>query len=142
MSDFSDYMKARAEKENDKFFGEGNRKRVSNKYYTYKHVIDNDNIIINTKNVKAIKDSWTLIVDNNKAVYLRDFQVREAHNWNELGDDFYIVKLNRKYFKTYTFKSGFEGFSFEKENTFDDLMAVAIEQDRENMPVANGSMKF
>lgn len=138
MSSFSDYMKAMVQRENDRFFGEGNRKKVSNKYYTYKHSIDNDNIIINTRNVITIGNSYVLIVGSNKAVYLKDWQVIEAHNWSELGDDFHIVKLNRNYFKTYTFKSDFTDFSFEKEETFDDLMVVAHKQDEENMPVANG----
>lgn len=140
MSSFSDYMKSRAKKEDDFFFGEGNKTKESNKYFTYKHVIDDDNIIINTNNIKIIKDNYVLIVDNNKAVYLKDWQVRCAHNWYDMGSNFYIVKVNRKYFKPYTFKFNFTDFSFEKENTFDDLMAVAIEQDKENMQVANGFM--
>ena len=55
MSSFGDYMKAKTEKEDDFFFGAGNREKNSNKYFTFKHVLDNDNIIINTNNVIKIK---------------------------------------------------------------------------------------
>ncbi len=140
MASFGDYMKSRAKKEDDFFFGEGNKVKSSNKYFTYKHVIDDDNIIINTNNIKVIKNNFVLIVDNNKAVYLKEWQVRCAHNWGDICNDFYVVKLNRKYFKSYTFKFEFTDFSFEKEDTFDDLMKVAKAQDNENMPVANGFM--
>lgn len=138
MSNYGEFMKSMAKKDNDFFFGENNKVNISNKYFTFKHVIDNDTIIINTNNVKTVKDNYVLVVDNNKAVYLRDWQVREAHNYNE-GLDFYLVKLNRKYFKPYTFKFEFSDFCFENgENSFDDLLEVAKEQDKENMKVANG----
>lgn len=140
MSSFGDYMKERAKKDDDFFFGAGNKKHTSNKYFTYKHVLDENTIIINTKNIKQVKDSFVLIVDNNKAVYLKGWQIRAAHNWSELGDDLYIVKLSRNYFKTYTFNSRFENFCFDKEETFDDLVEVAKEQDNANMAVANGFM--
>ena len=50
----------------------------------------------------------------------------------------YAVKLNRKYWKVYTFKSDFEDIFIEKEATFDDLVEVAKEQNNKNMPIALG----
>ena len=140
MSSFGDYMKARAKKEDDFFFGEDNKIKQSNKYYTYKHFIDNDNIIINTNNIKVIKNSCVLIIGKNEAIYLKDWQVRTAHNYSDICSNFYIVKLNRKFFKPYTFKSNFDDFCFEKTENFDDLIEIAKEQDNKNMEVANGFM--
>jgi len=137
MASYSEYMKSRKEKDLAFFFGE--TKKMTNKYFSFKRVVDDDNIIIITNNIKTIKGSFVMMVDNNKVIYLKDWQVRPIHNY---GADInaYAVKLNRKYWKVYTFKSDFEDMAFEKEETFDDLMAVAIEQDEENMPVALGHM--
>ena len=142
MSSFGDYMKARAEKEDDFFFGAGNREKNSNKYFTFKHVLDNDNIIINTNNVKKIKDSFVLIVGNKEAVYLKDWQVRGVHNYSDICSNFYLVKLNRKYFKPYSFRNGFNNFCFDNTESFDDLMECAREQDEAGMKVAKGFMGY
>ena len=142
MSSFGDYMKARAEKEDDFFFGAGNREKNSNKYFTFKHVLDNDNIIINTNNVKKIKDSLVLIVGNREAVYLKDWQVRGVHNYSDICSNFYLVKLNRKYFKPYSFRNEFNDFCFDNTESFDDLMECAREQDEAGMKVAKGFMGY
>lgn len=99
---------------------------------SFRHFIDEDNIIIVTSNVKYIRsrEAFILIVDHNKAVYLKDWNVKELKNWY-LGVDTYAIKLNRKYFKTYTFKSDFEDMVFEKEDTFDSLIDLAKEQDND-----------
>ena len=104
MSDFAKFIKEKACRENDRFFGEGNHKKISNKYYTFKHVLDNDTILINTNNIRVVKDSLILVVGDDKAVYLKDWNVRKAHNY-DWGIDFWIVKLSRAFFKLYTFKS-------------------------------------
>lgn len=140
MANFKDYMKEKSKKEDDFFFGAGNKKQISNKYFTFKRVLDDDNIIIVTNNIDTIKNSFVLIVGNNKAVFLKAWQVREAHSW-ESKQNFYIVKLSRKYFKTYTFSSEFSDFYFDKDDTFDDLLKTAKEQDSMNMSVANGFLK-
>ena len=111
---------------------------VSGKYIKFNHVIDDDNIIINTNNVKTIKENFVLIVDKNKAVYLKDWQVRPVHNY-DLSLNMYCVKLNRRYFKPYTFRFDFEGFDFEKEVTFDELKEIAATQDE--LKLAQGWMK-
>lgn len=141
MSDFATFIKEKARRENERFFGEGNRKKLSNKYYTFKHVLDNDTIIINTNNVRIVKDSLILVVGDDKAVYLKDWNVRKAHNY-DWGIDFWIVKLSRAFFKVYTFKSRIDNdlmFDVDLQD-FDYLLEVAKEQDKENMKVANGFM--
>lgn len=142
-SNYGEYMKARAKKDSDFFFGEGNKEMVSNKYFTYKHVLDNDTIIINTNNVKVIKENYVLIVGDNEAVYLKDWQIKKAHNYSDICTDLYLVKLNRKYFKPYKFNFKFDGFCFdEKVDTFDDLLETAKAQDARNMSVAFGFMNY
>ena len=129
---YSEFIKNQSNKDKDFYFGKDNWKKVTNKYYEFKRVLSDDEIIIVTNNIKTIKNSLVLLVDNNKAVYLKDWQVRKCSNYNE-GIDAYIVKLNRKYFKPYTFSFDFDDYSFEKENTFDYLLQVAKEQQDENL---------
>ena len=117
------------------FFGE--HRKVSNKYFEFKRIIDKDNFIIVTKNVKIIKGNPVLLTDNNKGVYLKDFQIREISNYYE-GINTYAVKLNRKYFKEYTFKNDFEDFSFSKRETFDSLKKAAKEQEKVNLSFKEG----
>ena len=85
--------------------------------------------------MKYIKGNPVLIIANNKAVYLKDWLVKPVHNYfNDIYA--YAVKINRQYFKPYTFKSDFEDMCIETEYTFDDLLNVAKEQDAENMKIA------
>lgn len=138
MNKFSKYIKSLKENDLKFFFGEDLR-QVSNKYVKFTRVIDEDNILLVTNNVKILKDNYVLLVDNNKGVYLKDWQVRECHNY-DLGLNFYVVKLNRNYFKPYTFSFNFENMFFEKEETFDCLLEIATTQASEDMAVALGSL--
>ena len=123
-------MKSMTKKEMG-FYFKGGYDYVSNKYFTFKHVIDDDNIIIiMTRNVKNIKGNAVLIVDNNKGVYLKPWQVNFL--CSAYVEDAYAVKLNRNFFKPYQFNFTFDDMSFEKEDTFDELLAVAKEQDEAN----------
>ncbi|MEE0290530.1 MAG: hypothetical protein U0J62_09920 [Lachnospiraceae bacterium] len=133
MSKYSEYIKSRKEKDLEFFFGEVTKK--SNKYFEYNSIIDEDNIIIITNNIKTIKGNMVMIVDNNKAVYLKDWQVRRVHNFYN-GVSAFAVKLNRKYFKPYTFRFDFEDMAFKQEETFDSLKECAAEQD---YPIALGA---
>lgn len=54
MSSYSDYLKERKSKDLKCFFGE-DIKMISNKYFKFTHVIDNDSIILITNNIKIIK---------------------------------------------------------------------------------------
>lgn len=142
MTKSSEYFKRCAENADNRFFGEGNKVKKTNKYFTYKHYIDNDTVIINTNNVKEIKGNPVLVVGKNEAVYLKDWNVRPAHNYGEICDDFYIVKLQRQYFRPYTFKTPFEDFCFDADEDFDKMVEIARAQDAQNMQVANGFMGF
>jgi hypothetical protein len=144
MSKYSEFLKKRAESDRNWYFGENNYKAVSNKFFTYKAVLNDDEIIIRTNDVKIFKNNYVLIVGSNDVVYLKDFQVREVHTWCKVSkDNFYLVKLNRKYFKPYHFTNAicnYEG----KENvdTFDDLLQVAKEQDDYPLQVGKGWMQI
>lgn len=137
MSNYGTYVKTRFESKKNFFFGEGNYKEESNKYLTFNHYVNDDEIVICTNNitwyVKNGAQQYLLIVGNNKAVYLKDWQL-EASNLRN-GLDTYLVKLNRKYFKTYTFKKDFENFYFENDQDFDYLVELAKEQDQMGMAV-------
>ena len=131
MSNYSKYLKSRKEK-SLKWFLEQEPQRESNKYIKFNHVLDDDNIIICTNDItfynskNSYEPSYMLMVDNNKAVFLKNWQVRICKC--RYTEEFYAVKLNRKYFKVYTFKNEFENMIFEKEQTFDDLKELAILQ--------------
>lgn len=140
MSSYSNYMKSKKEKSMNFYFGEGNWKD-GNKYFTYNPIINDDEVIIRTKNIKVWKVNpdytvtYILMVDNNKAIYLKEWQVMPVAKWYEdLGETlrFNLVKLNRKYSKVYTFQKDFENMCFDKEyQGFDDLVALAKEQAQE-----------
>lgn len=90
MSKLGDYIKQQKEKDIQKFFGE--IKHTSNKYFTFNRIINDDEIIIVTSNIKIIKGTPVLVVGNNKAVYLKDWLIREVRNYNlDIYD--YAVKL-------------------------------------------------
>lgn len=137
------FFQDRAKKDLDFFFGDGNWEKVTNKYYRIKHAINDNEIILNTNNVKMIKDNPVLITGNNQAVYLKNWQIREAHSWDDDGaDNFYLVKLNRQFFKPYTFRNDFYGYSFSQPDTFDELLKTAKEQDERNRKIALGHMNI
>lgn len=126
-------IKAMKEKQLVKFFG--NVRHISNKYFRFTHRIDEDNIIINTNNVRFVKGSPVLAVGNNDGVYLKEWNVKTAHN-RDSGMNFYVIKLSRQYFKTYTFGRAFKDVDIPQTLSFDDLLRIAEEQDMEDMPVA------
>lgn len=119
------------------FFGEGNWKKVSNKYYTFKRIIDDETITLVTNNIEIVKGSCALIVGRNKAVFLKDWQIVPIRNWN-LQQNTYVVKLNKNFFKIYEFKNDFENFYIEKDNNFEDLCEIAKEQEKLNTSFAFG----
>ncbi len=128
MSKFSKYLKAREGKEVKFFFGEDTK--LYGNHVDFKHYKDKDNIIIITNNVKYFfnKDCYVLVVDNDKIVYLKSWQLKPVKNW-DLKVNTWAVKLNRNYFKPFKLSFVFEDYCFEKEDTFDDLVNVAKSQD-------------
>lgn len=108
----SEMYKKRKSKDIEFFFGDTQWR--SNKYFRFDHVKDDGNIILITNNIKAIKGNFVMLVDNEKAVYLKDWQVKPVHSFSA-GMSGWAVKLNRTYFKPYTFKSRFEDYSIDKQ---------------------------
>lgn len=137
MNKLNEVIKNMKEKDLNFFFGKGNWSNKSNQYYNFKRVINENEIIIITNNIKKIKNNYVLVVGNNKVVYLKDWAVRPVRNF-ENNVYAYAVKLNRNYFKVYTFKSDFEDLYFEKEENFADLLELAKEQEERGMTVAFG----
>lgn len=111
----------------------GTIKATSGNYGRPEHMVqDDDHITLITNNVTAIKGKPVLIVDNNKAVYLRMCDIVGVGVKDADGNfvaEACAVKLNRQYFKVYTFRNDFEDFMMEKEETFDDLKEIAREQE-------------
>ena len=126
--------------EKSKFFGDISS--VSNKYFYIKNqVLDDDNIIVFTNNVKAVKGNPVLIIDNNKAVYLKDFNLNGVRiKDGEQLIETYAVKLNRNYFKPYTFKSDFNDVSFDKADTFDSLKNISKAQEKTKKQISTFSI--
>lgn len=140
MSNYSNFIKSMNEKDEKWFFGD-TVEHTSNKYFKFNRIVDENNIIILTNNIKVLKGNYVLLVDNNKGVYLKDWQVRKVHNF-DYGVNTYAVKLNKNYFKPYTFNFNFDDMAFEKEDTFETLVEVANEQNAENVKVAKGWMQL
>ena len=123
----------------DRFFGDIHQ--VSNKRFELKSQTPNsDEAIIFTNNLAVVKGNPVLITDNNKAVYLKDFNIRKATVEYDDAPGTYIdtfaVKINKKYFKEYTFQKGFNGYSFDKADTFDSLFKTAQAQEKQRKRIS------
>lgn len=126
----------RYKKDMDFFYGEGNWHKTSNQYYSIKHHLSDDEVIINTNDIKFIKGQPVLVVGQNQGVYLKEWQGRPAFAYmNGELTGFHTLKLNRKYFKPYTFKFDFKGYEGVKPQSFDDMVQIAKEQDKAGLPI-------
>lgn len=130
---FVEWQKEKHKREIERFFG-GKGEHIYKKTYKFDHVIDDDNVVITTNNLQFVKDGHALIVGKNKAVFLKNWQVRHTTindpNWGKLGTN--LIKLNRNYFKVYTFRNNFEDIAIEdgeEMTNFDDVLKLAKEQD-------------
>ena len=132
MSKLSELIKENNEKEITHFFG--TTRKVSNQYFKFNRIIDSDTIVVLTNNVRIINKNLVLIVGNNQVVYLKDWQCWDVDN-ADLGLQTTAVRLNRNYFKIYTFKSEFEDVHFETPDTFDTLLETAKEQQAADISV-------
>ena len=140
MSKYSDYIKSRREKEVKFIFGDD--VKIMGDTYSWNHAKNDDEVIIVTSNVRFWKNKGTYVlwVANDKVVYLKDWQVCEIKNW-DLQKNAYAVKLNRKFFKSYNTYTSDE-FGFDKEETFDDMLNLAREQDKANIAWKIGHYNF
>ena len=107
--------------ESDNFFGK--IKKISNQYFKFDQYQDNDNVIVITNNLTAVKGDPVLVTGEHTAVYLNTNQFRAIEHD---GLKAYAVKINRSRFKEYTFKGRFD---FEgNRDTFDSLVKLAKKQ--------------
>ena len=128
MSSYGDYIKKVKATDEAWFFGPSVVHR-SNKYFSFDHVISEDEIILVTNNIVHVKGNPVLVVGTNAGVYLKDWTIREVHNHRE-GFNAYAVKLKRDFFRVYTFGAPLsEDLDIDGVQTFDDLMKLAASQD-------------
>lgn len=137
-----EYFKKQREAVYNRFFGE--REFKSNQYFKFNHVVDDDNIIINTSNLKEIRTkngepSLIMLVGDDQAVYIKPWQVMPIYDYYGFGEG-YAVKLNRAYFKPYKFNSRIdENTSFDgRVDTFDSLKKDAESQNDTPIRVDTG----
>ena len=133
---FKEYLNDRRAKDLAFFYGD-EITHVSNKYFRFNRVKDEDNVTILTNNIMYVKGNPVLVVGPREVVYLKDWQVRAVRNY-DLGIETYAVKLNRNYFRVYTFRNDIESICVENEMNFDDFLNIAVEQTVENMKIAEG----
>lgn len=130
MSRYSEFLRSMKERDAKWFFGE-DAETMNNHGIFWKRYKSDDEVVIVTKNVQywATRDTWVMWVGNDKVVYLKDWQIRPVKIWEgDWGDNCYAVRLTRKYFKPYKcFET--DRFSFERDDTFDDFVELAKEQD-------------
>lgn len=122
----------RGTKGKDPFFGEV--AKTSNKYMMVDQVTDADSAIIMTNNVQVVKGNMVMVTGRNTAVYLKNGQYRRMVS--EDGAEAFAVKINRNYFKEYTFKSDFDFGG--KKDTFDSLHQTAAQQQRQKTKWKSG----
>lgn len=125
---------------NNYFFNESIQP-ISNKWFKFNRVADDDNITIITGNVICLGMYKVLLVGEGRGIWLKDWQVKSGRfaptgSQYDTQMDCYAVKLNRKFFNVKDIKLAGDNFYFEKENTFDDLLQIAKEQDQDNIPVS------
>jgi len=142
------------EKRAEFFFGKGNYTRVNKNEILYRPVIDNDNIILLTRNVRRVfvgdnSTSFVLATSSHRGVYLKSWQVMRVVINDKRSDEraiCFLVKLTRKYFKTYSFKNidiidrdedlgGFLEINTESNPDFDTMLSAAFLQAKEKNKV-------
>lgn len=142
MSNYSEYLKSRKLNNLKYFFGEDVETSADfKKILDFKHYKNDDEIIIITNDVKPWKEQFVLVVDNNKVVFLKPWQVQKVKNW-ELAINAYAVKLSREYFKPYQLKFLYDDMHFNQETTFDNLVNIAREQDENKISWKLGHYEF
>lgn len=122
----------------DRFFGTVQHESQKYFYFDQCENRDSDTCIVMTNNIKVVKGNPVLVTGNNTAIYLKNWQFRLMESRE--GMTAFAVKVNKNYFKEYTFKNNFDGLSFEKKDTFESLREVAIEQHKQRRAWKSGGM--
>lgn len=123
------FMNEKDNRERDAFFGKGNWSLNDKKEIIYNPVLDNDNIILRTNNIRIVDNMYVLVIGNDTGIVLKDECVKRAVVSN-LGLSTYIVKLNRQSFLDN--RCSYEDieceFDFDNEEDFGFLLEVASQQ--------------
>lgn len=96
-------------------------------------VADGD-IVVFTASVRLYKGSPVLVVGSNKVIFLRLSDIKKAceSKDGEIIAEGFVVKMSKSSFdKVYSFRKDFDGFAFEKDDTFDSLSEVARQQEED-----------
>lgn len=132
-----------------KFFGKGNFKKINREDFTYSVYGNPDEVIFLTEQVSFVQTgenttSYVLPVSKHRGVYLRPWQVMPIQFWD--GERFkraFLVKLKRRYFHVYSFKTedilsgsrGEEGFRGQEttvgEWSFNEFYEACRRQEEE-----------
>lgn len=120
----------------DRFFGTVQRESQKYFYFDQCENRDSDTCIVMTNNIKVVKGNPVLVTGNNTAIYLKNWQFRLMESRE--GMTAFAVKVNKNYFKEYTFKNNFDGLSFEKKDTFESLRQAAYEQHKQRRAWKSG----
>lgn len=128
MSRYSEYLERKKYNSILRFFGEGIE--FDNGYVkSFKHYKSDQEVIIITNNVIMINETPVLILGNNKGHYLKWFNIKKLKKFNSTITS-YAIKINKEFFKIYEFKNNFEDFYFDNDVSFEDLIEIAKEQDK------------
>ena len=100
----------------------------------FDQVTNKENAIVMTNNIAVVKGNAVLVTGKNSAIYLKDWQFRKMESDN--GATAFAVKINKKYFKEYTFQSSFD-FGGEKD-TFETLWEKAFSQQKQKQAWKSG----
>lgn len=135
-----------------KYFGENQFKNQGDGYITFNSVQNNGDTayIVTNRLLNSINGNLVLMVDNNKAIYLKDYNIKSAA-YGGGGKPYYsayVVKVNRNDFnKVYTFRSDFsKSPKLKRELTFNDLVEKAKRFENRKIglnlkPLSNGDFK-
>lgn len=114
----------------------GNVHMESGSYFTPQSQVsaDGKEVTIITNNVTTVKGNPVLIVGDNQAVYLKDWNIAGVGVKDKAGNykgDAVAVKVKEQYYKPYTFKNKIsEDVSIGKTLTFNDLKNTAKAQEK------------
>ena len=114
--------------EDDKFFGEIIL-HPNKESFVFNHNPNDYTAIpvFSKEHITDINGNKVLIVGNDKAVYLKEWQMKPVLIGKDSG---YAVKLTRNYYRPYTFKNSFSQVSIDKDlSSFDDIKKLAKSQE-------------
>ena len=135
-SEIVNELKSDKRKKLDKFFGQ--EIHMTSKWsFRFKNVIDNDTVILLTKNIRKVGNKKVLVTGRHSGIFLKDWQILKIHDHKQ-GINCYAIKINRKYSKSFNFTNiDFGPVRCEMLN-FEDIVKKAKEQEIEKFTFKEG----